>query len=63
MARMMGLERPPFQLAGAVAIGAVILVLSDWLGRNLLFPWEIPGGILAAFIGAPYLVWLLKRSG
>ncbi|HWB50381.1 MAG TPA: Fe(3+)-hydroxamate ABC transporter permease FhuB [Stellaceae bacterium] len=62
MARMAGLQRPLSQLAGAVVLGALIMLLADWLGRNLLFPYQIPAGLLAAFIGAPYFLWLMRRQ-
>lgn len=61
MARMMGLVRTLPQLLGAAMLGALLLVAADWLGRNLLFPYEIPAGLMSAFIGAPYLLWSLQR--
>lgn len=61
MARMTGLQRPAHQLLGSAAIGASILIAADWLGRNLFFPYQIPAGLLAAFIGGPILLTLLAR--
>lgn len=61
MARLLGLARALPQLLGAALLGALILVLADWLGRNLLFPYQIPAGLAAAFIGGPYLLWLMRR--
>ncbi|MFE9630043.1 iron ABC transporter permease [Streptomyces sp. NPDC006463] len=46
----------------AAVLGAVLVVSSDALGRWLLAPTEIPVGIVTALVGAPYLVWLLRRS-
>jgi iron complex transport system permease protein len=43
-------------------IGALILVLSDALGRGLKPPLEIPAGIVTAVIGAPYFLYLLLRE-
>ncbi|GIG66030.1 iron ABC transporter permease [Phytomonospora endophytica] len=43
--------------------GATLLVVADTLGRSVLAPRGIPVGIVTALIGAPYLVWLLRRSG
>ncbi len=62
MARMTGLQRPLPQLFGAVVLGALIMVLADWFGRNLLFPYQIPAGLLASFIGAPYLMFLMRKG-
>jgi iron complex transport system permease protein len=29
----------------------------------LAFPDQIPAGLMATFLGAPYFIWLLRRSG
>ena len=41
--------------------GAVVLVLCDSLGRILLHGMEIRVGIMTAFIGTPYFLYLLRR--
>ncbi|MFE0335580.1 iron ABC transporter permease [Streptomyces sp. NPDC058955] len=46
----------------AAVLGAVLVVSADALGRRLLAPTEIPVGIVTALLGAPYLVWLLRRT-
>ncbi|MDQ0113593.1 ABC-type Fe3+-siderophore transport system permease subunit [Paenibacillus harenae] len=40
-------------------MGAVLLVLADTVGRSVLAPKEIPSGLIAALIGAPYFMWLM----
>ncbi|WP_236759267.1 iron chelate uptake ABC transporter family permease subunit [Agrobacterium sp. RAC06] len=45
----------------AAAIGATLMTAADWLGRSIHFPYEIPAGVLAAFVGRPYFLWLLYR--
>lgn len=62
MARLSGLQRPMLQLAGAVLLGGMIMVLADWLGRTMMAPYELPAGLIATLIGGPYLVWLLRRA-
>lgn len=62
MARLLGFRRPGGQLAAAVVIGALLMVLADWLGRNLIYPFQIPAGLVATAIGCPYFMWLLRRS-
>jgi len=47
---------------GSAALGCLIMVLADWLGRNLMFPYQVPAGLLATFIGAPYFLWLVRRA-
>jgi iron complex transport system permease protein len=63
MARMMGLQRPMAQLYGSALLGALIMVTADWLGRNLLFPYQIPAGLLATLVGGPYFMWQMGRGG
>lgn len=62
IARMMGFRRAMPQLIIATIIGGTLMVLADWCGRMVLFPAQIPAGLLATFIGAPYFVWLLRRQ-
>lgn len=42
--------------------GAVFLILADLLARTLLAPTELPLGILTAFLGGPFFLWLLRRT-
>ncbi|MEU9731619.1 iron ABC transporter permease [Streptomyces sp. NPDC048002] len=43
-------------------LGAVYLVLVDLLSRTVNRPNELPLGILTALLGAPFFLWLLRRS-
>lgn len=61
LARLIGFQRALAQLLAAALIGALVLVAADWLGRNLLFPRQLPAGLLATLIGGPYLMFLLRR--
>ncbi|MEP9349429.1 Fe(3+)-hydroxamate ABC transporter permease FhuB [Xanthobacter sp. KR7-225] len=45
----------------AALLGAGLLVLADFLGRTLAYPYQIPVGFFAALVGGPYLIWLLQR--
>lgn len=42
--------------------GALLLLLSDTVARLLLSPIEIPVGIVTAFFGAPFFVYLLIKK-
>lgn len=42
--------------------GAVLLLCADTLGRVLDHPGEIQAGVVTAFIGAPFLIVLVKRG-
>lgn len=46
----------------AALLGGTLLVAADWVGRTVLSPREIPSGIVAAVMGAPYLFLLMMRS-
>jgi len=63
MARMLGFRRALPQLLLSGLLGAGLMVLADWCGRMLAFPDQIPAGLMATFLGAPYFIWLLRRSG
>lgn len=62
LARMLGGRRIFDHLLLTALLGAFIMIAADWLGRNLLFPYEIPAGLLATFVGGPYFLWLLRRG-
>lgn len=49
-------------LPSALLAGASFLVLADLLARSILAPTEIPVGILTAFVGGPFFLWLLRRE-
>jgi iron complex transport system permease protein len=42
--------------------GATALLISDILARILIAPQEIPVGIITALAGAPFFLWVLRRS-
>lgn len=48
----------PLSLIG----GAVLLLIADVLARILLAPQELPVGIVTALAGAPFFLWVLRRS-
>ena len=49
-------------LAFSAAAGACLLVGADVLGRVIARPEEIEVGIITAFIGAPFLIWIVRRG-
>lgn len=62
MARMMGFRRAMPQWMVASILGGLLMVFADWCGRMFLFPNQIPAGLLATFIGAPYFIYLLRKQ-
>ncbi len=45
----------------AVFGGGIFLVAADTFARTVLSPVELPVGIITAFIGAPFFMYLLRR--
>lgn len=43
-------------------VGALILVVSDTLGRMVVRPEEVAVGILMPLMGAPVFIWILRRQ-
>ncbi|MBP1947278.1 FecCD family ABC transporter permease [Virgibacillus litoralis] len=43
-------------------IGALLLMVSDTIGKNLLTPTEIPAGVVVAVLSTPYFVYLLVKT-
>ena len=50
-------------LLGSVLGGPVLMILADTLGRVVTPPAEVSVGIMTAVIGAPVLVYLVRRMG
>ncbi len=42
--------------------GAIFLVLADTLARSIFAPTEVPVGILMAFLGGPFFLYLLRKT-
>jgi iron complex transport system permease protein len=47
----------------SVLFGAAFLILVDLVARTAVSPAEIPIGVITAFVGAPFFVLALRRSG
>ena len=62
IARMMGFRRTMPHIVMSALIGGLILVFADWCGRMLMFPYQVPAGLLSTFIGAPYFIYLLRKQ-
>lgn len=44
-----------------VLFGATFMVVGDLLARTIVAPQEMPMGVITAFIGAPTLIFLIRR--
>jgi len=50
-----------FLLPLSTLVGAIFLILADTLARTIIPPTEIPVGIITAFCGAPFFLYLLRK--
>ncbi|KIC20347.1 Fe(3+)-hydroxamate ABC transporter permease FhuB [Leisingera sp. ANG-Vp] len=62
IARMLGAQDAARHLLVAGLAGALVMVVSDHLGRILLFPQTLPAGAVATVAGGGYLFYLLVRQ-
>ncbi len=46
----------------SIFFGAAFLILADLVGRTLIAPAEIPIGVITAFLGAPFFMFVLQRG-
>jgi iron complex transport system permease protein len=51
-----------YLLPASALLGAAVVTISDTLARVLFSPIEIPVGIIMAFVGAPFFLYLLRRD-
>lgn len=62
LARLLVGARHARSLPVSMLLGALLVLGADTLGRTLLPPIEVPAGIFTTLIGAPYFLYLLRRS-
>lgn len=51
-----------FLLPLATFAGAIFLIIADTVARTLMSPTEIPIGVITAFVGAPFFLYLLRQN-
>ncbi len=61
MRRLVGENSLPL-LVGSALGGAFFVTVCDLMARTAFAPFELPVGIVLAFIGAPFFLWLLFRQ-
>lgn len=61
MARRWGGRQAGLHLLAAGLFGAWLMVLADWAGRTLIYPSQLPAGLLAALLGGLYWIWQWAR--
>jgi ferric hydroxamate transport system permease protein len=63
LARAFGLHGARQQFLGGALAAALLMLVADWLGRMIAFPYQIPAGLIAVLVGAPSLVLVLMQDG
>ncbi|WP_460698165.1 iron chelate uptake ABC transporter family permease subunit [Nocardia thraciensis] len=48
-------------VAYSMLLAPILVLAADVLGRIIIRPDEVPAGLVAAFLGAPALIWLARR--
>ena len=61
LATSLGAVKLERQLPLAAFLGAGVMVIADWIGRYVIFPYELPAGTVAAIIGGAYFLWLIRK--
>ena len=51
-----------FLLPMSCIVGATLLMMSDLLARTVMSPEELPVGVITAFFGAPFFLYLLRQK-
>lgn len=51
-----------FLLPASALLGAAFLALVDTIARTAAAPTELPVGVVTAFVGVPFFIWLLRRG-
>jgi ferric hydroxamate transport system permease protein len=61
IARLCGGRRPLAQLYLSAMVGASLMVMAGWIGRQVVFPQEMPAGLVATLLGGPFVIMLAMR--
>ncbi|QIW15626.1 Fe3+-hydroxamate ABC transporter permease FhuB [Pasteurellaceae bacterium RH1A] len=61
LARFLGVTKAHQQLWVSALLGSLIMIFADWLGRQMLFPYEVPAGLVATLIGGTYFLVTVRK--
>lgn len=61
IARFLGITKAYQQLLMSALLGGLIMVLADWFGRQIMFPYEVPAGLVATLIGGTYFLLIVRK--
>ncbi|EGF1229360.1 iron chelate uptake ABC transporter family permease subunit [Campylobacter jejuni] len=59
--RLLGVKKFHNQLLSTALLGIYLMFLAYFISKIVLFPYEIPLGIIATLLGGIYLLFMMKR--
>lgn len=62
LARRLVGPKHQYLIPASALTGGLLLIVADTIARGMFQPTEVPTGIVAAVIGAPYFLYLLVRT-
>lgn len=62
LASRLGAVKLSDNLPLSALLGAMLMLIADWVGRYAMFPYEIPAGTIASLVGGGYFVYLMYRT-
>ncbi|BFU59661.1 MULTISPECIES: Fe(3+)-hydroxamate ABC transporter permease FhuB [Rodentibacter] len=57
----LGVYRARSQLLLSALLGSILMLIADWIGRQILFPYEIPAGLVATLVGGSYFLLMIRK--
>ena len=63
IARMLMGNDHKYTLPFSIALGSIVLLVADTLGRTIGGAIEIPVGVIMAIVGGPFFLYLLRKRG
>ncbi len=58
--RRLGIQAAGAAVLASAACGALVLLVADIAANALAHPLQLPTGLVASLVGAPFLLWLLQ---
>lgn len=61
LASSLGANNLSQKLPLSALLGAMLMLVADWVGRYAMFPYEMPAGTICAMIGGVYFMYLMRK--
>ncbi len=57
----LGVYKARSQLLLSALLGSTLMLIADWIGRQILFPYEIPAGLVSTLVGGTYFLLMIRK--